>query len=143
MNVPLVLAGFLALLGAAIHGAGGEILVVRRLSPGMLPSTPFGSPATTKAMIRATLRSMEALIKNESEAIAYLQRDFALEPKIAADTYKILRQIVNSDGDIEDAVLKSILDKIKQESGITGEVPADRLVDLSLLREVHAEMRKR
>ena len=96
-----------------------------------------------KAMIRATLRSMDALVKNESEAIPYLQRDFALEPKIAADTYKILRQIVNSDGDIEDAVLKSILDKIKQESGITGEVPADRLVDLSLLREVHAEMRKR
>ena len=54
MNVPLVLAGSLALLGAAIHGAGGEILVVRRLSPGMLPSTPFGGPAMTKAMIRAT-----------------------------------------------------------------------------------------
>ena len=94
-------------------------------------------------MIRATLRSMEALVKNESEAIAYLQRDFALQPTIAADTYKTLRQIVNSDGDIEDAVLKSILDKIKQESGIAGEVPVDRLVDLSLLREVRVELRKR
>ena len=37
----------------------------------------------------------------------------------------------------------SILDKIKQESGIAGEVPVDRLVDLSLLREVRVELRKR
>jgi hypothetical protein len=96
-----------------------------------------------KSMIRATVRSMEALVKNESEVIPYLQRDFALEPKIAADTYKILRQIVNADGDIEEPVLRAILDKLKQESGIAGEVPVDRLVDLSLLREVRVELRKR
>jgi hypothetical protein len=59
-----------------------------------------------------------------------------LEPKIAVDTYKILKQVVNSDGDIEDPVLKSIIDKIREESGITAEIPADRLTDLSLLREV-------
>jgi hypothetical protein len=54
MNVPLLVAGSLALLGAAIHGVGGEILVVRRLSPGVLPSSPFGGPGMTKVMIRAT-----------------------------------------------------------------------------------------
>lgn len=54
MNVPLIVAGSLAILGAAIHGVAGEILVVRELSPAMLPSSPFGGPATTKIMIRAT-----------------------------------------------------------------------------------------
>lgn len=54
MNVPLVVAGSLALLGAAIHGVGGEVLVVRRLTPHMLPPSPFGGPAITKVMIRAT-----------------------------------------------------------------------------------------
>lgn len=54
MNVPLLVAGSLALLGAAVHGVGGEALVVRRLSPEVLPSSPFGGPVTTKAMIRAT-----------------------------------------------------------------------------------------
>lgn len=63
--------------------------------------------------------------------------------KIATDTFKILKQVVNSDGGIEEAVLKSIIDKIRQESGISAEVPADRLVDLSILREVRAELRKR
>ena len=54
MNVPLLVAGSLALLGAAIHGGGGEILVVRKLSPGGLPSTPFGGPGMTKTMLRAS-----------------------------------------------------------------------------------------
>ncbi len=96
-----------------------------------------------KAVIRATLRSMDSLVKNESEVILYLQKDFALEPKIAADTVKILRQVVNTDGDIEEGVLKSIVDKVRQEAGFAAEVPLDRLVDLSILREVRAELRKR
>ena len=96
-----------------------------------------------RAMIRATLRSMESIVKNEAETVAYLHRDFALEPKIAADTYRILKQIVNTDGDIEEPVLKTILEKLKQESGVIAEVPLDRLVDLSLLREVKAEVGKK
>ena len=54
MNVPLLVAGSLGLLGAGVHGVGGEVLVVRRLSPSVLPSSPFGGPVITKAMIRAT-----------------------------------------------------------------------------------------
>jgi ABC-type nitrate/sulfonate/bicarbonate transport system substrate-binding protein len=96
-----------------------------------------------KAVIRGTLRSMESLVKNESAVIPYLQKDFGLEPAIAADTSKILKQIVNTDGDIEEPVLKSIIDKIRQESGIAAEMPMDRLVDLSLLHEVKAELRKK
>jgi hypothetical protein len=53
VNVPLVVAGSLAILGAAVHGVGGE-LVVRRLSPGMLPSSRFGGPQMTKSMIHVT-----------------------------------------------------------------------------------------
>jgi ABC-type nitrate/sulfonate/bicarbonate transport system substrate-binding protein len=96
-----------------------------------------------KSMIRATLRSMDAITKNEPELVAYLQKDFGQEPKIAADTYKIVRQVINSDGDIEDAVLKSIVDKIRQETGFASEIPIDRLVDLTILREVKAELIKR
>lgn len=96
-----------------------------------------------KAVIRGTLRSMDSMVRNESEVISYLQKDFALEPKIAADTIKILKQVVNTDGDIEEPVLKSIVEKIRHESGFAAEVPLDRLVDLSILREVRAELRKR
>jgi hypothetical protein len=54
VNVPLIVAGSLAILGAAIHGVAGEVLVVRKLSPRMLPSSPFGGPRMTKNMIRVT-----------------------------------------------------------------------------------------
>jgi hypothetical protein len=54
VNVPLIVAGCLAVLGAAIHGVGGEVLVVRKLSPAMLPPSRFGGPRTTKAMIHTT-----------------------------------------------------------------------------------------
>ena len=54
MNVPLIAAGTLAILGAAIHGVAGEILVVRKLAPAMLPPSRFGGPKLTKTMIHAT-----------------------------------------------------------------------------------------
>src|SRR3954467_3001682 len=54
MSVPLIAAGGLAILGAAVHGVGGEVLVVRKLSPGMLPASRFGGPRATRTMIHTT-----------------------------------------------------------------------------------------
>jgi len=115
----------------------GNTFDVRDLQGGLVTRTAHiqDHREQAKSMIRATLRSMDIIMKNEAEIVAYLQKDFGLEPKIATDTYKILKQVVNFDGDIEEPVFKSIIDKIRQESGITAEIPADRLVDLSLLRE--------
>ena len=53
-DVPLIAAGALATVAAAVHGAGGEVLVVRKLTREILPSTRFGGPAMTKAMIHVT-----------------------------------------------------------------------------------------
>ena len=68
-NVPLIVAGSLAILGAAIHGVAGEVLVVRKLSPAMLPSSRFGGPRTTKTMIHVTWHMT---------TIAFLTLGFAL-----------------------------------------------------------------
>jgi hypothetical protein len=54
VNAPLIVAGSLAVLGAVAHGVGGEVLVVRKLSPAMLPPSRFGGPRATKTMIHAT-----------------------------------------------------------------------------------------
>jgi hypothetical protein len=54
VNIPLIVAGSLAVLGAAVHGVGGELVVIRRLSPGMLPPSRFGGPRMTKSMIHVT-----------------------------------------------------------------------------------------
>jgi hypothetical protein len=54
MNAPLVAAGSLAVVAAAIHGTGGEILVVRKLARDTLPTSPFGGTRMTLAMIHVT-----------------------------------------------------------------------------------------
>jgi hypothetical protein len=54
MNLPFVIAGVLALVGAAIHGGAGEALIVAKLRTEELAPTPFGGPSMTKLMIRVT-----------------------------------------------------------------------------------------
>jgi hypothetical protein len=54
MNVPLLASGSLAVVAAAVHGAGGELLVVRRLEARTLPSSRFGGPMMTRTMIQVT-----------------------------------------------------------------------------------------
>jgi hypothetical protein len=49
-----MIAGSLAVLGAAVHGIAGERLVVRRLSVEALAPSPFGGPRMTMAMIHVT-----------------------------------------------------------------------------------------
>ena len=51
VDFPLIVAGSLAVLGAAVHGVGGEALVLRKLAQGALPSSRFGGPRMTMSMI--------------------------------------------------------------------------------------------
>jgi len=50
-DVLLIVAGCLAVFGAAAHGAGGEVWVVRKLASETLPPTRFGGPGMTRTMI--------------------------------------------------------------------------------------------
>ena len=54
MNVPLFLAGLLAVVGAGIHGLGGERWVLRKLWHEPLPPTRLGGPRMTKAMVHVS-----------------------------------------------------------------------------------------
>jgi hypothetical protein len=54
VNLPLIVAGSLGLMAAAIHGTAGEILVVRKLTRETLPTSRFGGTGMTMAMIHVT-----------------------------------------------------------------------------------------
>lgn len=54
MSLPLIVAGSLGVVGTAIHGIAGELLVLRRLSPQLLPPSRLGGPAMTRAMIHVS-----------------------------------------------------------------------------------------
>jgi ABC-type nitrate/sulfonate/bicarbonate transport system substrate-binding protein len=96
-----------------------------------------------KAMIRATLRSLDYIVKHESESVAYMQKTFNLDAGVAAGSYKIIQQVLNVDGDVEEPVLRSVVESMKKDAQITADVPLDRVADLSILREVRAEPARR
>ena len=93
-----------------------------------------------KAMIRGTLRSLDAIVRNEGDVIRYLQKEFRLDPKVAVESYAILKQVLNVGGDIEEPVLKSVVENMKKEAQVTADVPVERIADLTLLREVQSEL---
>jgi ABC-type nitrate/sulfonate/bicarbonate transport system substrate-binding protein len=93
-----------------------------------------------KAVIRGTLRSLDYIVTHEAEVAKYLQKEFGLDAKVAADSYRIIKQVLNTDGDVEESVLKSVIDNMKKDAQVTADIPLDRVVDLSLLREVKAEL---
>jgi len=96
-----------------------------------------------KAMIRAALKSLDYIVRHEGEAVKYLQKEFGLDARVAAESYKIIQQVLNVDGDVEEPVLRSVVESLKKDAQITADVPLDRVADLSLLREVKAELGKR
>jgi ABC-type nitrate/sulfonate/bicarbonate transport system substrate-binding protein len=96
-----------------------------------------------KAMIRATLRSLDYIVKHEAEVVKYLQKEFGLDARVAAESYNIIRQVLNLDGDVEEPVLRSVVENMKKDAQMTADVPLDRVADLSLLREVKAELQGR
>ena len=60
-TAPLIVAGSLGILGAAIHGGVGEVLVVRKLSPGTLP------PSRAQAMASLATAMVRVLTAGELE----------------------------------------------------------------------------
>jgi uncharacterized PurR-regulated membrane protein YhhQ (DUF165 family) len=54
VDATLIVAGSLGLLGAALHGIGGELLVVRKVVAADLPASRFGGPRMTRAMIHVS-----------------------------------------------------------------------------------------
>ena len=54
MSIALIVSGSIGILAAGIHGAGGELIVVRKLSRDTLPSTRFGGAVMTKTMIHVS-----------------------------------------------------------------------------------------
>jgi ABC-type nitrate/sulfonate/bicarbonate transport system substrate-binding protein len=127
------LAGY-AYLGDAfdmVDVQGGLVTTTRHLAE---------QPAEVKALLRGTLRSLEYIATHEDELVAYMAREFELEQDVAAGSYGIVKQVLEVTGDLDDASLRSVVEQMKQDADVSGEVPLDRVADLRLLREVRAEL---
>jgi ABC-type nitrate/sulfonate/bicarbonate transport system substrate-binding protein len=97
----------------------------------------------TKRVIYATLRAIDRIASNREEVIDYIKKEYHVEHKIALESYDIMKRTFNPSGDIDDNDLKQIVEQVKKEIGVTADIPLDRVADLSILREVQAELKKK
>ena len=120
----------------------GNAFEIRDIQGGLVARLDHlqGKREQAKAVIRGTLRSLDYIVTHEAEVVKYLQREFILDPRVAAESYKIIKQVLNTEGDVEETVLKSVIDNMKKDAQVTADVPLDRVADLSLLHEIRAEL---
>jgi ABC-type nitrate/sulfonate/bicarbonate transport system substrate-binding protein len=97
--------------------------------------------AQVKAVVRGVVRTLEYISRHEDEVLDYLHKQFGLDRQVAVGSYGILKRVFSMNGDIDDELLKSVIERMKQDGRITEEIPLSRIADLSVVREVQSELK--
>lgn len=74
MNGPLMVAGGLALLAAAIHGIAGDLLL-RKIARDALPANAVGGPETSRTMVRVSWHLVTLTFGLSGLALLYVGLD--------------------------------------------------------------------
>jgi ABC-type nitrate/sulfonate/bicarbonate transport system substrate-binding protein len=98
------------------------------------------APDEVKRMIRATLRSMHHTLDNEADAVGVIMREYSVAPDLAPATYQKIVRVMGRDGEVSEEAIREEIADTKARTGVTADVPLSQVMDLSLLRQVRAEM---
>lgn len=99
------------------------------------------NPEQLKKMLRGFLRSLKAVKEDKKDVVEFIGRRFSLDPATAEATHRIVLQTLSDDGTVSDAVLKDLLEQTKIETGVKKEINIRDIVDYSLVRQVHREIK--
>jgi NitT/TauT family transport system substrate-binding protein len=94
-----------------------------------------------KKMLRGFLRSLKAVKEDKKDVVEFIGRRFGLDPATAEATHRIVLQTLSDDGTVSDAVLKDLLEQTKAETGVKKEINIRDIVDYSMVRQIHREIR--
>jgi len=99
------------------------------------------NPEQSKKMLRGFLRSLKAVKEDKKDVVEFIGRRFGLDPATAEATHRIVLQTLSDDGTVSDAVLKDLLEQTKAETGVKKEINIRDIVDYSMVRQIHREIR--
>lgn len=99
------------------------------------------NPEQIKRMLRGFLRSLKAVKEDKKDVVEFIGRRFSLDPATAEATHRIVLQTLSDDGTVSDAVLKDLLEQTKIETGVKKEINMRDIVDYSLVRQIHREIK--
>lgn len=97
-------------------------------------------PDEIRRMIRATLRSMHYTLDNPADAVAVIEREFNVPPDLAPAAYEEIARVLGRDGEVAPEAIREEIEDTKERTGITADIPISQVADLSLLRQVRAEL---
>jgi ABC-type nitrate/sulfonate/bicarbonate transport system substrate-binding protein len=99
-------------------------------------------PAEVKAVIRATLDANRLIRAERDAAIAWIGRKFEVEPDVAAESYDMVLETQNDNGEIpRDAVANYF--RVQEEQPDLRDVRYEDVIETQLLQEVWREMNLR
>lgn len=99
------------------------------------------NPEQIRKMLRGFLRSLRAVKEDKKDAVEFIGRRFSLDPTTAEETHKIVLQTLSDDGTVSDVALKDLIEFTKQETGVKREINMRDIIDYSLVRQLHREIK--
>ena len=97
-----------------------------------------------KKFLTATVRGIRYSneSRNRSEMIALLSSWLRLDQETAEHTYNVFIKGVSKDGTLGRAGMEALVNERKRQVKFTGEVPLDRIFDISIVDEINRELGK-
>ena len=97
-------------------------------------------PQEVKKVVRALYRGLRYAKENPEGTIGVIQKEWKVDDEIAKGSYQAIIKALNDDGIIGEKQLKIHFDLIRRVEKNIGEIPVNKVVDFSLLREVRKEI---
>ncbi|MBI2848544.1 MAG: ABC transporter substrate-binding protein [Chloroflexi bacterium] len=99
------------------------------------------NPQQVKKVIRGSLKSMEYIRNNRSEVVKVIAKHFGLDEDISGYAYDSQVKIFTKAGTPSEAGMKLLIEGARTASNVKEDVPADKVADLSILKEVQSELK--
>lgn len=96
-------------------------------------------PQEVKKVVRALYRGLRYAKENPAGTIGVIQKEWKVDSEIAKGSYQAIVKALNDDGIIGEKQLKIHFDLIRRVEKNIGEIPVNKVVDFTLLREVKRE----
>ena len=93
-----------------------------------------------KNLLRMFLQTNRWMRSHPDETIEFLMAQYKLDRETAASSYDLYIPTLSDNGQIEDEYIQQIIERWRQQTGSSANLPFDRIRDFSIVREVAGEL---
>ena len=93
-----------------------------------------------KKIVRSIYRGLRFAKEKPEDTVKIIEKEWKIDSDVAGGSYEAIIKALNEDGIIGEKQLNIHFDLIRRTEKDLGEIPLERVVDFSLLREVRREL---